>query len=136
MALNIDYNELTLATPALLFSAISLIMLAYTNRFLTYTQVLRNLKDRYDQNHDKNIANQIETLRKRLKLTRRMQICGTSSLFLCVLSMFVIYVGVQSLAAYLFALALILLVVSLGLSVWEIQISSRSIELHLNEMEK
>jgi hypothetical protein len=136
MVPHIDYNEITLATPALLFSAISLIMLAYTNRFVVYTQVIRNLKDRYDQNRSENIAAQIETLHKRLLLMRRMQRMGIGSLFLCVLSMFVIYIGMLHLAAYIFAIALILLVLSLAYSVWEIQISSKSIELLLQDMEK
>lgn len=134
MILPIDYEQITLTTPAVLFSAISLIMLAYTNRFIAYTQLVRNLKDRYDKSKDEKIEAQIETLRKRLQLTRQMQIFGTSSLFICVLSMFVVYIGLQLLAAYMFALALILLVISLGLSVWEIEISSKSMELHLEDM--
>lgn len=132
---HIDYNEITLATPALLFSAISLIMLAYTNRFIAYTQVIRSLKDRYDQKPTENIAAQIETLHKRLLLMRRMQRLGIGSLFLCVFSMFVIYIGLLHVAAYIFAIALILLVLSLAFSVWEIQISSQSIELLLHDME-
>jgi hypothetical protein len=40
-------NQLSLTTPALLFSAISLLLLAYTNRFLAYASVVRNLHARY-----------------------------------------------------------------------------------------
>ncbi len=135
-------NEISLTTPAVLFSAISLVMLAYTNRFIAYTQLVRNLKDRYDSEPEENarvcenILAQIETLRQRLKLTRRMQWFGSCSLFLCVLSMFVIYIGFQLVAVYLFAVALLLLVISLMFSVWEIQISSHSLELHLTELKK
>lgn len=133
---HIDYNEITLATPALLFSAISLIMLAYTNRFVAYTQVIRSLKDRYDKAPSEDLAAQIETLHKRLLLTRRMQRLGIGSLFICVLTMFVIYIGMLVIAAYMFAIALILLMLSLAFSVWEIQISSKSIELLLHDMKK
>lgn len=61
--------EIDLTTPALLFSAISLIMLAYTNRFLSYAQLVRTLKDQYRENHSAVTAAQISNLRKRLYLT-------------------------------------------------------------------
>lgn len=136
MVLPFIQNELSLTTPAVLFSAVSLIMLAYTNRFLAYTKLIRELKDRYDVNKDANLAEQIITLQKRVRLTRRMQVTGTGSLFVCVLTMFIIYLGMNMLALYLFAISLILLIFSLGLSVWEIFISSRSIDLHLHDFEK
>ncbi len=135
MNIHLALDEITLGTPALLFSAISLIMLAYTNRFLSYTQVIRNLKDRYLETKNENYIEQIETLKKRLFYVRRMQWLGTSSLFLCVVSMFVIYVGLKIVAAYIFAIALVILALSLAYSVWEIHISSHSINLHLKDIE-
>ena len=84
-------EELTLTTPALLFSAVSLILLAYTNRFLSYAQLVRQLRDRYMENPTDITVAQIENLRKRLNLTRTMQGLGIASLFLCVVSMFVAY---------------------------------------------
>ena len=81
-------EELTLTTPALLFSAVSLILLAYTNRFLSYAQLVRQLRDRYMENPSDITEAQIENLRKRLNLTRRMQGLGIASLFFCVVSMF------------------------------------------------
>ena len=76
-------EELTLTTPALLFSAVSLILLAYTNRFLSYAQLVRTLRDRYMEDpSDINVA-QIENLRKRLNLTRMMQVFGNACLFFC-----------------------------------------------------
>ena len=124
-------EELTLTTPALLFSAVSLILLAYTNRFLSYAQLVRQLRDRYMEN-----PSDIENLRKRLNLTRRMQGLGIASLFFCVVSMFLIYIGLQLFSAYVFGLALILLIASLGVSFREIQISTRSLEIYLGTMEK
>ena len=119
-------EELTLTTPALLFSAVSLILLAYTNRFLSYAQLVRQLRDRYVENPSDITEAQIENLRKRLNLTRTMQGLGIASLFLCVVSMFLIYIGLQLFSAYVFGLALILLIASLGVSFREIQISTRS----------
>lgn len=128
-------EELNLATPALLFSAISLIMLAYTNRFLSYAQLIRTLKEQYMKQHSDVTAAQISNLRKRLYLTRSMQITGISSLLLCVVSMFLIYVGMHLLSIYVFGMALLLLIASLGLSVWEIHISVQALDIHLKDME-
>ncbi len=129
-------EELTLITPTFLFSAISLLMLAYTNRFLSYSQLVRTLKDKYMENPTAVTAAQIVNLRKRLVLTRAMQMLGIGSLFLCVITMFLIYIGLQLFASYIFALALIFLIVSLGISVREIQISIRALNIYLSDMEK
>ena len=129
-------EELTLTTPALLFSAVSLILLAYTNRFLSYAQLVRQLRDRYVENPSDITEAQIENLRKRLNLTRTMQGLGIASLFLCVVSMFLIYIGLQLFSAYVSGLSLILLIASLGVSFREIQISTRSLEIYLGTMEK
>lgn len=128
-------EELTLTTPTLLFSAVSLILLAYTNRFLSYAQLVRTLRDRYMEDPSDLTEAQIKNLRKRLNLTRTMQVLGIGSLFLCVVSMFFIYIHLQLLSAYVFGLALLLLIGSLGVSLWEIQISTRSLEIYLSTME-
>ena len=101
-------EEFTLITPTFLFSAVSLILLAYTNRFLSYAQLVRNLKDQYLQNRSEVTAAQIENLRKRLYLTRAMQILGISSLLFCVVSMFLIYIHLRMLSIYVFGVALCL----------------------------
>ena len=124
-------EELTLTTPALLFSAVSLILLAYTNRFLSYAQLVRTLRDRYMEDP----SDQIENLRKRLNLTRMMQVFGIASLFFCVVTMFLIYIGLFLLSIYIFGLALLLLIASLGVSLREIQISTRALDIYLSTME-
>ena len=128
-------EELSLTTPALLFSAVSLILLAYTNRCLSYAQWVRTLKEQHLQHPSKVTRAQIDNLRRRLHLTRTMQLLGVTSLFLCVVTMFLIYVGLMLLSAYVFGAALLLLVGSLGVSIWEIQISVRALEIHLKDME-
>lgn len=129
-------EELTLTTPTLLFSAVSLIMLAYTNRFLSYAQLVRVLKEQYVKNHSDVTAAQISNLRRRLYLTRSMQVLGISSLFFCVVTMFLIYIQLFEPAVYVFGFALLLLIASLGISIWEIQISVKALEIHLEDMEK
>ncbi len=128
--------EIDLTTPALLFSAISLIMLAYTNRFLSYAQLVRTLKEQYMENRSSVKAAQIANLRKRLYLTRAMQVTGIGSLLLCVVSMFFIYIQLHLVSVYIFGLALLLLIISLTISIYEIYISVKALELHLNDMYK
>ena len=122
---------LDLTTPSLLFSAISLILLAYTNRFLSYASVVRTLKEKHQQTHDPKDIAQIANLRKRLYLTRSMQIL---SLLLCVISMFFIYISWQIIAAWIFGVALLLLAASLCVCIWEINISVKALEIHLQDI--
>ncbi|MEL0456911.1 DUF2721 domain-containing protein [Flavobacteriaceae bacterium SZ-1-7] len=128
-------EQLTLTTPALLFSAISLIMLAYTNRFIAYAAVIRDLHDKYLKKKDERLIKQIQNLKKRLYLTRSMQIAGISSLLLCVLTMFLIYIQQHIIAVWVFGLALILLIFSLALLIKEIQISVKALEHHISDIE-
>ena len=125
---------LDLTTPSLLFSAISLILLAYTNRFLSYASVVRALKEKHQQTHDPKDIAQIANLRKRLYLTRSMQILGILSLLLCVIAMFFIYVSWQIFAAWIFGIALLLLAASLCVCIWEINISVKALEIHLDDI--
>ena len=129
-------EQLTLTTPALLFSAISLIMLAYTNRFLAYASVVRSLHDKYKREKNERVMRQIKNLRQRLYLTRSMQIFGISSLLLCVLTMFLIYIEQHVIAIWIFGTELILLIISLGLLIREIQISVEALEHHLSDLEQ
>lgn len=125
---------LDLTTPSLLFSAISLILLAYTNRFLSYASVVRTLKEKHRETHDPRDIAQIDNLRKRLYLTRTMQILGILSLLLCVISMFFIYISWQAIAAWIFGAALLLLAASLCVCIWEINISVKALEIHLDDI--
>ncbi len=129
-------EELTLTTPALLFSAISLIMLAYTNRFLAYAAVIRNLHAIYLERKEDSLIRQIKNLKLRLNLTRWMQIFGISSLLSCVLTMFLIYVHQQNMAIWVFGFALILLIISLALLIKEIQISAQALQYHIADIEE
>lgn len=125
---------LDLTTPSLLFSAISLILLAYTNRFLSYASVIRTLKEKHQQTRDPRDIAQIANLRKRLYLTRTMQILGILSLLLCVIATFFMYVAWQLIAAWIFGAALLLLAASLCVCIWEINISVKALEIHLDDI--
>ena len=110
-------------------------MLAYTNRFLAYAAVIRNLRDEFLKKEEESLLLQIKNLRARLNLTRWMQILGISSLLLCVLTMFLIYIHQQLIAVWVFGVALLLLIVSLALLIKEIQISTKALKLHLKDIE-
>ena len=130
----VEMEELNLTTPSILFSAISLIMLAYTNRFLAYAAVIRSLRMEHEQNPAPMTQRQIDNLRKRLYMTRAMQVFGVSSLLLCVVCTFFIDIGWQLTAVYIFGVALLLLVISLAISVREILISVKALEYRLDNV--
>ena len=120
--------EITLTTPAMLFPAISLLLLAYTNRFVTLAGLIRN----FDKNNDdESVHRQIENLRKRIQYIKRMQESGVLSFFFCVLSMLAIYLQYNVVGGWIFALSLILLLYSLWISVKEIHISVEALDVFL-----
>lgn len=125
---------LSLETPALLFSATSLIFLAYTNRFLTIAQIVRSLKKNYDEEHNKRILLEIQNLNLRLTLIRYMQLFGVMCLFVSVFAMLMLFINQQLAGIYLFGLSMLCLLVSLGLSMWEISISVRALRIHLEDL--
>jgi len=127
--------EINLTTPALLFPTISLLMLAYTNRFLTIATIIRNLHDRYKEDRSENLLSQIANLRFRVYLIRNMQIFGVMSLLFCVASMFALFAGWITGGQWSFAIALILMIISLGISLRELMISSGALDLLLTDLE-
>jgi hypothetical protein len=128
--------DINLTTPALLFPAISLLMLAYTNRFLALATLIRTLHARNREFPDNVVIAQIGNLRHRVQLVRNMQAFGALSLLLCVICMFVLFAGLMELGKIIFATSMILLIISLILSVREIQISVNALNLHLQDLEK
>lgn len=127
--------EINITTPALLFPAISLLLLAYTNRFLTLASLIRALHKNYQENSTDALLGQIKNMRKRVYLIKHMQGVGVASLSLCVLCMFLLFAGQIDLGKYVFGFSLITLLLSLILSLWEIAISVDALELHLSDIE-
>lgn len=128
--------ELTLTTPALLFPAISLLLLAYTNRFLTLANLMRDLYARYRAQPDPRIMGQLHNLRYRIVIIRNMQAFGIASFFCCVLSMFFLFAGQQLAGQIIFGAGLVFLLVSLALSFREIQVSIDALTLQLEDLEE
>lgn len=128
--------DLTLTTPALLFPAISLLLLAYTNRFLVLAELVRKLYDEHKKNPNENLSGQILNLKKRIKIIRNMQVLGVSAFFLCVLSMFMIFRSQITIANISFAMALVLLMASLALLIREVSISIHALNIQLGDCEE
>ena len=128
--------ELSVNIPALLFPAISLIMLAYTNRFLALSNRVRALHDKYQQEENRLVIfRQIKNLKYRIKLIQRMQTYGVASLLLSLISMFFIFIHYQAIAKFIFAVSLITFSISILFSFIEIRLSTKAIELELSDME-
>jgi Protein of unknown function (DUF2721) len=129
--------ELSITTPALLFPAISLLMLAYTNRFLAISSLIRKLHDKYKQDPDqKHIVTQIKNLRARIRLIRSMQALGVVSFLFCVICMYCIFRGWEQASYIIFALSMVSFMLSLVLSLVEITLSTRALEVELRDMEE
>jgi|694.fasta_scaffold11799_2 hypothetical protein len=126
--------ELTLTTPALLFPTVSLVLLAYTNRFLAVAALIRKLADQYKDDHNENVADQIKSLRLRVRLIRDMQMLSILALLLSVVCMFSLFIGEIVLAKYVFSASLLSLMISLGMSLREIMISTHALAIQLKDM--
>jgi hypothetical protein len=128
--------ELSITTPALLFPAISLLMLAYTNRFLAIANLIRNLHAKYRQAPtEKHIVGQIRSLRVRIRMIRTMQALGILSFLFCVVCMYTIFRGWAEASYIFFGASILALIASLVLSLLEIIISTRALEIELSDME-
>lgn len=127
--------ELTISTPALLFSTVSLLMIAFTNRFLALASLIRDLHVKYKTEEEKeNIIAQIIGLKRRLRIVRNIQIIAISSLLLSAVCMLLIFLEKELAAKWFFGGALMLQIVALTLSVREITLSMNALELELSDI--
>lgn len=126
--------EITLTTPSILFPAVSLLMLAYTNRFLAIAGIIRSLHTRYQEEGGAVVRRQIENLRRRLGLIRQMQIFGILSLLACILSVVTLFLGYRFAGEILFGISLLMMVGSLVYCLAEIRLSGRALEIELEDM--
>ena len=127
--------ELTISTPALLFSTVSLMMIAFTNRYLAIASLIRDLHEKFQANKSTIYVDQIKSLHRRLYFIRNIQIIIVSSLLLSSVCILLIMQGLQLAARTLFYGALVMQIVALGLSVWEISMSISALKIELSDME-
>jgi hypothetical protein len=127
--------DINLTTPAVLFPAVSLLLLAYTNRYIALASVIRKLHADHKAAPSPHYLDQIENLRWRIRLVRNMQFCGVSSLLLCTICMFLLFLGSIFPAEIVFSAGLLVMIISLIISLVEIQSSVRALDLHLQDIE-
>jgi uncharacterized membrane protein len=128
--------DFSLTTPTVLFPAISLLLLAYTNRFIAISNLIRSLKEKFVENAEGHLILQIRNLRRRVILIRNMQFLGVLSLFMCVLSVFFIFENRPESARNTFAAGLVFLIASLILSLREIHLSIVALNLEMKDIEE
>jgi hypothetical protein len=129
--------ELTISTPALLFSTVSLMMIAFTNRYLAISSLIRELHEKFQKEPEQqNYIAQIRSLHRRVYLIRTIQIIIVSSLLMSCICILFIYLMQQNIAKFLFFAGLLMQIVALGLSVWEISMSITALQIELSDMEQ
>ncbi|PWG78566.1 DUF2721 domain-containing protein [Pararcticibacter amylolyticus] len=124
---------LSVSTPIILFPAISLILLAYTEKFVQLARLVRTLKKQYENNSATHLVEQIENLKRRIYLIKNMQAFGTLSFFLCIATIFLLFSSLETLAYYTFWISMILLMTALYLSFREIRLSSDALKRALDD---
>lgn len=127
--------ELTIQTPALLFPALSLLLLAYTNKFLAITNLIRKLHGDYHKKKNDSLLYQISNLKRRINMIRWMQVLGVGSILFCVVTMFLIYNGNQVAAKILFAVSFLFMIASLIITILELFLSAGAIRVLLRDLE-
>ena len=125
----VKYMTLEITTPAVLFPTVSLLLLAYTNRFLALTSIVRRMDSSGEVEHE---FYQVKNLRKRLNYIKKMQYFGVSSLLMCAISMLFLFLQMDFIGKISFGISLVSLIVSLLFSLLEIQISLEALRIHLN----
>lgn len=129
-------SKITFTTPALLFPALSLLLLAFTNRYLSLSALVRRLFDDYQNTNDPKLLTQIGSLKTRLFLIKWMQSIGILSMFLCTVTMFQIYVGTYQAAYITFGFSLVMMILSLAISLLELHQSNAALHIMLSDLEK
>ena len=124
--------NLNITDPAIMFSGISLLFLAYTNRYLALASVIRTLnKDRQTQD-EKNRISQIQNLNLRVNLIKHMQAFGVISFLFCVFAMMMLFWQQQFWGEVCFVISLVMMVISLLISLIEIFKSEQSLKIELD----
>jgi len=126
--------DFSLSTPALLFSAISLFMLAFTNRFLALAKLIREHIAHYETSRDPDVKAQIQNFRLRLRVIKFTQIFAVVSFLFCLISMFLIFVSRIVSAEIAFGASLISLFISLLLSLHELFLSIGALKIEMKKI--
>ena len=124
--------NLSITDPAFLFPGISLLFLAYTNRYLALASIVRKLNDHDVHEFDENREKQIESLHMRILLIKYMQVSGVLAFLCCVITMIMLIFSFKEMAFILFVSSLTFMIVSLLLSLTEVLQSGKSLRIELD----
>jgi len=127
--------DITITTPALLFPAISVLFLAYANRYLAIVKRTRELHSLYNKTQSYFLKKQVDSLRRRIKLIIAMQLFSVMGIISCVLTMGLVFIGQPMYATYAFGTGMLLIVLSLLVSMWELLISTHALNIELQNIE-
>jgi len=126
--------QLTLSIPALLFPAISLSMLAYNARYLAIAALIRQLHQKFQETTSPAVGLQVKQLNKRLTIIKNMQAVAILSFLFSVITMFLIYIEYEFWANLIFGISLLALMISLVLSLIEVQLSTKALSIQLEDI--
>jgi hypothetical protein len=126
--------QLTLSIPALLFPAISLTMLAYNARYLAIAALIRQLHQKFQETASPALGLQVKKLRLRLSIIKNMQAVAILSFLFAVITMFLIYIELEFWANLVFGISLLALMISLILSLIEVQLSTKALSIQLEDI--
>lgn len=122
---------LNITDPAILFPGISLLFLAYTNRYLALANIIRQLNKVIAEGFDENREKQIQNLLVRIKLIRYMQMFGILSFICCVISMSALLLGFDKMGVFAFGGSMVFLFISLVVSFFEVASSGDGLRIEI-----
>ncbi|WP_207534245.1 DUF2721 domain-containing protein [Desertivirga arenae] len=128
--------DFSVTTPAILFPATSLILLAYTAKLIHLGSLVRALKNKFQQQQQPGLLKEMENLKKRIFLIRSMQAAGVCCLLFCSTCMLCLFANWLLAAKISFSISLILLLMALACCFREIQISATALQIALQELEE
>ncbi len=127
--------DITITTPALLFPAISVLFLAYSNRFLAIASRIREQHNLFNKTQSPVAKKQIDSLRLRIRFIVAMQVLGVVGIISCTIAMGLIFYGLQYLGNITFGLSMAFIVLSLLASISELMLSTKALNIELEDME-
>ncbi|WP_340122955.1 DUF2721 domain-containing protein [Methylobacter svalbardensis] len=127
--------DITITTPALLFPAISVLFLAYSNRFLAIANRIREQHNLFNKTQSPVAKKQIDSLRLRIRFIVAMQLLAVIGIICCIIAMGLIFYGLQYYGNLTFGFSMVFIVLSLLASISELLISTKALNIELEDME-
>lgn len=128
--------DIAINTPALLFPAITILFLAYSNRFLTIATRIREKHADFNKTHSPVAAKQIMSFRLRLRYIVAMEMFAVLGIISCTIAMGFIFYGLQNYGNIAFAISMLFIVLSLLASIIELFFSMKALNIELEDMEE